>query len=149
MTMTDTKTVYYTDHNLHASSAIIESWHDANNNLLFVQFPSGQIAGYENFDENEYSDFVNASSVGRYYSQWIKNHYRGVNTEGVEFVPAAEKVEPYVEIKTPEPQKQTFFTVHLLNPYTARYAATSPQEAAEFAAKDYPHAEVVSVEWKP
>lgn len=152
MTMTDTKTVTYTHHNLHNSKAIIESWYDSKTQELYVMFPSGQIAGYENVDENDYTDLVNAPSAGRYYSQFIKNRHRGINTRGIEFVEREATTKPdsveIVDVPTGS-FEETYFVVNLLIPIKATYAARTPQEAAELAEKDYAGSECTSVEWKP
>lgn len=79
--------VEYTYHNDSVdSTAISQIWYNTNTKALFVEFQdSGTIAGYSNVPAEVVDELLDSSSIGRYYTQNIKNKYHGINTEDIEF----------------------------------------------------------------
>lgn len=63
------------------SSALEQVWYNAETHRLWVQFPSGQIAGYGDVPGDRYRQLVDADSIGRYYVREIKPVYAGVSVD--------------------------------------------------------------------
>lgn len=61
------------------SSALEALWYDVFQRRLYVEFPSGQIAGYLNVPAEVVEDLENANSVGSYFSKNVKGVYHGTS----------------------------------------------------------------------
>jgi hypothetical protein len=59
------------DSNLLASSA-----YEARKHTLYLRFRSGEVYRYFDFPQEQYRDFLNAESHGRYFLSHIRNHFR-------------------------------------------------------------------------
>ena len=57
------------------SSNIKAIGYDSNTNILEVEFKDFSIYHYMNVPANVYQSFLNASSVGKYFHQYIKSSY--------------------------------------------------------------------------
>jgi hypothetical protein len=82
MTDTDTRdVVYFTYINDDLHSTALECiWYDVFSKRLFVEFPSGSVAGYANVPVRAVEELETAKSVGSHYSRNIKPIYHGVNS---------------------------------------------------------------------
>lgn len=80
--MTETRdVVYFTYINEDLDSSALECiWYDVFSKRLFVEFSNGSVAGYANVPVNVVEALESASSVGAYYSKYIKPIYHGVNS---------------------------------------------------------------------
>ena len=61
------------------SSALEALWYDVFQRRLYVEFPSGQIAGYLNVPAEVVEELENANSVGAYFSKNVKGVYHGTS----------------------------------------------------------------------
>jgi len=57
------------------SSNINTIGHDADNNILEVEFVGGSVYEYSDVSEEVYDEFRLAESVGKYFNQNIKNSF--------------------------------------------------------------------------
>lgn len=75
-----TTVVYYNHHETNLNStALSDIYYDSISCDLYVEFHSGTIAGYANVAQFSYDLFINASSIGKWYSANLKNNYAGIN----------------------------------------------------------------------
>lgn len=59
------------------SSNIEAAGFDKESSTMRIRFKSGNEYDYIGFPEDLYEDFLNAPSAGKYFSQNIRNQYRG------------------------------------------------------------------------
>jgi hypothetical protein len=112
------------------SSALDNIWYDVPTNRLWVQFHSGQIAGYRGVDEETYRELRDASSVGYYYVQNIKPYFTGISVEQIsQFVKrtAEEKCE---DVAVAKPVYTV--SVEVAGPIKLVVPAESIEEAAKY-----------------
>ena len=57
------------------SSNLSRVGHDANENILIVEFKNGIMYQYNGVTEDVYSNLMNAPSVGKFFNMHIKNRY--------------------------------------------------------------------------
>lgn len=57
------------------STAIARIYYSARRHELFVSFTSGRVYVYFGVPEEEYRDFLAASSLGQYFNEHIRDHY--------------------------------------------------------------------------
>lgn len=57
------------------SSNIKEVGYSEESKVLFVRFKSGGLYTYNNFEKQTFDEFLNAKSIGAYFSKNIRNHY--------------------------------------------------------------------------
>ena len=57
-------TRYFTESGLLDSSALSRYWYDFETGDLFVEFTSGNVAGYSNVPNHVVREFLNAPSIG-------------------------------------------------------------------------------------
>jgi len=57
------------------SSNIKQIGYDMKKRVLRIIFHSGAVYDYTDVDQNVYSDFISAPSIGKYFSVRIKNAY--------------------------------------------------------------------------
>ena len=50
--------------------------YDAESRILYLRFRSGDVYRYFNFPEDQYDEFLNAASRGRYFLSHIRDHFR-------------------------------------------------------------------------
>ncbi len=55
--------------------------YDENKKNLEIEFHSGIIHQYQNVPSKIHTDLMNASSVGTFYSEKIKNRFRSINID--------------------------------------------------------------------
>lgn len=58
-----------------SSSTISAIGHDADNQVLEVEFTNGAVYSYSGVPSDEYEGFMNADSKGKYLNANIKNRY--------------------------------------------------------------------------
>jgi hypothetical protein len=68
------------------SSAIEAVYYNNKTKELYVEFPSGTLAGYRDVSPDEVYEFVKADSVGSYYARHIRGNFSGINTNDVSLV---------------------------------------------------------------
>lgn len=85
-----------------ADSVVREAYYDNANLQLFVVLSNGTIAGYKAVPWSEWAEFGNASSKGRYWNNFIKFNYTGIDgdvtfryAKQIESEPEEEPEEPY------------------------------------------------------
>lgn len=90
-----TSTVYYTHSKVVDSTAISTVYWNAKSEEMYVEFLNGTIAGYAGVTLGQYFKLCNATSVGRHYTNNVRNVYRGISGD-VNLVPAPAlpKLEP-------------------------------------------------------
>ncbi len=71
------------------SSQIAAIGHDAWTNTLAIQFKSGGLYHYENFDQELFDAFRNATSIGSHFYKHIKPHTDKFPYARIEARPAA------------------------------------------------------------
>ncbi len=103
-------TVLYTYHKKTDSTAISDVWYNAANRELFIKFRgSGTIAGYKDVSPIAVDRLVMAGSIGRHYSQYIKNgEYDGINTQDLELVSAYPAQVGTFKFSQPKQAKKVF-----------------------------------------
>ena len=52
------------------------SAYDGGNSILWLRFRSGDVYRYFDFPEQQYREFLEAESRGRYFLSRIRNHFR-------------------------------------------------------------------------
>jgi len=57
------------------SSSIRSIGYDENSQILEVEFIDNQIYQYVNFPKREYSNLMNAESIGKYFNAYVRNSY--------------------------------------------------------------------------
>lgn len=50
--------------------------YDARRRILYLRFSSGEVYRYFGFPVNQYREFLNAESHGRYFLSDIRDHFR-------------------------------------------------------------------------
>ena len=50
--------------------------HDANNQILYLRFQSGDVYRYFDFTDDNYLTFLSAESKGRFFLAHIRDHFR-------------------------------------------------------------------------
>lgn len=60
------------------SSAIAAVGYDIAQNILHIQFNSGQTSIYQGISVETYDDMMSAASIGSFYHKHIKNKFNGV-----------------------------------------------------------------------
>jgi len=58
------------------SKLLAASAYEAGNQILWLRFRSGDVYRYFNFPEQQYREFLEAESRGRYFLSRIRNHFR-------------------------------------------------------------------------
>jgi hypothetical protein len=58
------------------SKLLASSAHDAARQVLYLRFRSGDVYRYFEFRAEQYREFLNAESHGRYFLTHIRNHFR-------------------------------------------------------------------------
>ena len=59
------------------SSAIRSIGHDAEKQILHVEFNSGQVFEYTGVTEEQHADLISATSIGKYYNENIVGKFPG------------------------------------------------------------------------
>jgi hypothetical protein len=58
------------------SKMFISTAYDAEKRILYLRFHSGDVYRYFEFPEEQYSEFLNAESRGRYFLSNIRDRFR-------------------------------------------------------------------------
>jgi hypothetical protein len=58
------------------SKMLASSAYEAKRHTLYLRFRSGDVYRYFEFPQQQYQDFLNAESRGRYFLNHIRNHFR-------------------------------------------------------------------------
>jgi KTSC domain len=58
------------------SKLLASSAYDAGKHILYLRFLSGDVYRYFEFPEEQYREFLDAESHGRYFLNYIRNHFR-------------------------------------------------------------------------
>jgi hypothetical protein len=58
------------------SELLAASAYDAEKQTLYLRFRSGEVYRYFGFPDDQYQDFLNAESHGRYFLSHIRNQFR-------------------------------------------------------------------------
>ena len=58
------------------SKLLASSAYDAGKHLLYLRFRSGDVYRYFEFPEEQYQEFLEAESHGRYFLRSIRNQFR-------------------------------------------------------------------------
>jgi hypothetical protein len=58
------------------SKMLASSAYDAGKQILYLRFRSGDVYRYFEFPVEQYQEFLDAESHGRYFLSNIKNHFR-------------------------------------------------------------------------
>jgi hypothetical protein len=58
------------------SKMFFSAGYDAESRILYLRFRSGDVYRYFNFPEDQYDEFLNAASRGRYFLSHIRDHFR-------------------------------------------------------------------------
>jgi hypothetical protein len=58
------------------SKMLASSAYDAGKQILYLRFRSGDVYRYFEFPAEQYQEFLDAESHGRYFLSNIKNHFR-------------------------------------------------------------------------
>lgn len=78
-------------HSFTPDSEVIDAvLYDAKNRELYVLLHNGSLSGYKEVYKEDYDDFAEASSAGRFWNKEIKSHFKGINTDGIVFVNESE-----------------------------------------------------------
>ncbi len=86
------KVVNYTQSaEFNDSSAIKYLWYDAKNQELYLEFVTGNRAGYKGVPQFHANGFEVTPSPGRYYNTYIKGQFTGIDSDVV-FYPLREPV---------------------------------------------------------
>lgn len=57
------------------SKLLASSAYDAGKHTLYLRFRSGEVYRYFDFPQEQYQDFLDAESRGRYFLSHIRNHF--------------------------------------------------------------------------
>jgi len=60
------------------SKLLAASAYDAGKQILWLRFRSGDVYRYFDFPEQQYREFLEAESQGRYFLSRVRNHFRYV-----------------------------------------------------------------------
>lgn len=58
------------------SKMFISTAHDPESSVLYLRFQSGDVYRYFGFSAEQYTDFLNAESRGRYFLSHIRDRFR-------------------------------------------------------------------------
>jgi hypothetical protein len=58
------------------SKLFLSAAYDAETRILYLRFRSGDVYRYFEFPEDQYKDFLNAESRGRYFLAHIRDQFR-------------------------------------------------------------------------
>jgi KTSC domain len=58
------------------SKLLTASAYDARKHILYLRFRSGDVYRYFEFSQEQYQEFLDAESRGRYFLSCIRNHFR-------------------------------------------------------------------------
>ena len=58
------------------SKLLASSAYDARKHTLYLRFRSGEVYRYFDFPQEQYREFLNTESHGRYFLSHIRNHFR-------------------------------------------------------------------------
>ncbi|HXJ43186.1 MAG TPA: KTSC domain-containing protein [Bryobacteraceae bacterium] len=58
------------------SKLLASSAYDAGKHTLYLRFRSGEVYRYFEFPQEQYQDFLDADSQGRYFLSHIRNQFR-------------------------------------------------------------------------
>jgi len=58
------------------SKLLASSAYDAAKQILYLRFRSGEVYRYFEFPEEQYQEFLDAESRGRYFLSYIRNQFR-------------------------------------------------------------------------
>jgi KTSC domain len=58
------------------SKLLISAAYDAKSRILYLRFRSGDVYRYFDFPAEQYQQFLDAESRGRYFLAHIRNHFR-------------------------------------------------------------------------
>jgi hypothetical protein len=58
------------------SKLLASSAYDAGKHTLYLRFRSGEVYRYFDFPQEQYREFLNAESRGRYFLSHIRNQFR-------------------------------------------------------------------------
>ena len=58
------------------SKMFLSEAYDAESQILYLRFRSGDVYRYFDFPEDQYQEFLNADSRGRYFLSHIRDHFR-------------------------------------------------------------------------
>jgi len=58
------------------SRMFVSAAHDAEKHILYLRFRRGDVYRYFDFSNEQYQDFLNAESRGRYFLSHIRDRYR-------------------------------------------------------------------------
>ena len=58
------------------SKLLAASAYDAGKYILYLRFRSGDVYRYFEFSQEQYQEFLDAESRGRYFLSHIRNHFR-------------------------------------------------------------------------
>lgn len=114
---------YFTHEGAVDSSAIHQYWWDSETGDFFVEFPSGQVAGYKDVAHTTFDNFVNADSKGRFYATFIKPFFKGQNGDVDLIRRKTEPVNPAISVGK--------YEVTFVATMTAGVDAVSVEDAVE------------------
>lgn len=75
------RTEYFTEKSEANSTSIDTVYYNKDSHRLWVKFLNGNLAGYSGVTQAVYNEFKGAVSLGRYYNNWIKGQYPGLNSD--------------------------------------------------------------------
>lgn len=132
--MRDSK--FYTHNAKVDSTALVEYWYDKETGDFFVEFPSGQRAGYKNVPQTTFDTFLAASSKGQFYATQIKLRFHGQSSEVVLHPRkvSVPEVNPAIGVGVYE----VTFTAEM----TAKFSASSVEEAVSLLKRQAEQADV-------
>jgi hypothetical protein len=58
------------------SKMFLSAAYDAERQILYLCFRSGDVYRYFDFPQDQYEEFLNAASRGRYFLSHIRDHFR-------------------------------------------------------------------------
>jgi hypothetical protein len=58
------------------SKLLASSAYDAGKHILYLRFRSGEVYRYFDFPQEQYREFLDAESQGRYFLSHIRNYFR-------------------------------------------------------------------------
>jgi hypothetical protein len=58
------------------SKMFLSTTYDAEGSILYLRFQSGDVYRYFEFPENQYQDFLNAESHGKYFLANIRDQFK-------------------------------------------------------------------------
>jgi hypothetical protein len=58
------------------SKMFLSAGYEAESQILYLRFRSGDVYRYFDFPQDQYEEFINAASRGRYFLSHIRDHFR-------------------------------------------------------------------------